>query len=172
MFSYRHAISLSVVASSLAFITAPARADDVISADWGFSAAFPCQAQIKTKPINTDAGNVTMVYYICQNGGSGYYVALGDYPKGFVISPDETLASAAQGAAQNVNGTIRSMVPYPIGNIPGRELLVDVTSSSAVAHVRIFVVGDRLYQVGVLGRTGSERSQAWLDFLNSFTLRH
>jgi hypothetical protein len=129
--------------------------------------------------VKTDNGTFTLVQYSCANDKQQFYVGITEYPKGSLPSPARAIDGAIHGAANAVNGTIRSNVPYMLGNLTGLDALVDGPSSGAAAnaprlvfHARIFCVGDRLYQVVYAGQTGTEKGSIVLRFLDSFTLKH
>lgn len=163
----------ALAACTLALLAIGARAETMDNTQWGFSAVFPCQSQLNTQPVSTKAGNVTLVMYMCTDGETAFFVGVTDYPAGAITQQqlDDVYNGVANGAATNSNGTLRSLDPYTLGSVAGREAVIDVASSNQTMHARFFVVGDRLYQELFLGPTGQENSQTALDFLNAFALK-
>lgn len=139
---------------------------------WGYFAAFPCQTQSTSQPVATRAGNVALVSYDCSEGQDFFYVDLTDYPQGTLSreNSNDAYNAAANGAAATTKGTVRAIVPDTLGNVTGRDVLIDVPSGHLTGHLRYFIVGDRLYQAYVFGPAGDENSKPVLDFLNSFGL--
>ncbi len=166
---------LSVVGVIFAFVVMASvvTAETVSSKKWGFSATFPWQSKMSASPIQTQVGKVTLVTYSSANDNDtqAFIIALSDYPKGSTLSYDRGI----EGAINSVNGTLRSRVPYKLGNINGFDFLIDGPSASStqntlVFHERIFIVGNRLYQVLYDGPMGTEQSAYALNFLNSIKL--
>jgi hypothetical protein len=163
----------AVAACALALFAMGAHAETMDNTQWGFSAVFPCQSQLSSQPVATNAGNVTLTMYMCSEGETAYFVGVTDYPAGAIAQRnlDDVYNGVANGAATNSNGTIRSLDPYTLGNVAGRDAVIDVASSKQTMHARFFIVGDRLYQELFLGPSGEENSKASLDFLNAFALK-
>jgi hypothetical protein len=159
----------AMACAAVAF-AAGARAETVNSSHWGFSATFPCQSEISTQPVTTAQGNVTMTSYACHEGGRRYLIAFADFPAGSITK--ETAESGYDAAVNSVasaaGGTIRAAVVYPLGDISGRDVVVDMASKKKAIHARIFYLGDRQFQVMFLGPAGEENGKVCLDFLNSF----
>jgi len=172
-FFVRTARLTAVAAFVVALCTVGVRAETLNSTQWGFSIAFPCQTELGSQPVPTKVGKITMISYSCAVGQTGYFVAIADFPAGSITqqNPDAVYNGTMQGAASNAKGTVRSAVPYTLGNVTGRDVLIDVPSDNMAIHARYFLVGDRQFQVMYLGATGDENSKDALDFLNSFTLQ-
>ena len=155
-------------------LAAGAKAETINSVEWGFSAAFPCQTQLASQPVPTKVGNVTMISYTCGTDVAAYFVAIADFPKGAITQQPSGAPydGTISGMATNANGTIRSVTPFLLGSVTGRDAFIDIPSDHRTSHVRVFFVDDRQYQVMFLGPAGDENSKAALDFLNGFTLQN
>lgn len=161
---------------ALAMMASTAVAETVNSTEWGFNATFPGQSKISAVPLQTDLGNITMVNFTFENDTQAFMIAVNDYPKGSITSPERSYNGAIEGFANGVKGKLRNRSPYILGNIAGFDFLVDGpptanSKDTMVFHVRTFIVGDRLYQVAYGGPKGTEQNFAVLSFLNSFKLR-
>jgi hypothetical protein len=169
------ALCVVVVIFALVLMASVVTAETVTSKKWGFNATFPGQSKMSVSPVQTQVGKVTLVTYSSGNDNDtqAFIIALSDYPKGSTLSYDRGI----EGAVSSVNGTLRSRVPYKLGNINGFDFLIDgpsaaSTQNTLVFHERIFIVGKRLYQVLYDGPMGSEQSADALSFLNSFKLQN
>ncbi len=169
------ALSVAGVIFALVLMASVVTAETLSSKKWGFSTTFPSQSKMSASPIQTKVGTVTLVTYFSANDNDtqAFLIGLTDYPKGSTVSYD----GAIEGVVNGVNGTLRSRVPYKLGNINGFDFLVDGpsapnTQNTLVFHERIFIVGNRLYQVLYDGPMGTEQSTEALSFLNSFKLLH
>jgi len=160
---------------ALVLMASVAAAENLNSSEWGFSASFPGQSKMSAEPIQTRAGNVTLVNFTYENETQAFMIALSDYPKGSIASAEQSYNGAIDGFVNGVKGKFRTRTPYKLGNINGFDFQVDGpstanTKKTLVFHERIFLVGDRLYQILYVGPTGTEKSLAALRFLNSFLL--
>ena len=153
-------------------LAGPAYADAYTSKEWGFSATFPGPAKQTAQPVTTAVGNVTMVSVSYRSDNTGYMISIGDFPKGTVTSRPlaQVYENTANGEAKSVKGTIRKKANFTVDGVVGRDVLIDFASNSKAAHTRIFIVGDRQFQVMFIGPSGSENGKIALDFLNSFHL--
>jgi len=149
-----------------------ARAETVNASQWGFSVAFGCQSQLGSQSTPTAVGNILITSYSCTVGETAYFVAISDYPRGSITPAkiDAVYAGAVNGAATNAKGSIRSVNPYTLGKLTGREAIIDVPTGKMAIRMRIFLVGDRMYQALVAAPAGQESNPDSLKFLNSFKL--
>jgi len=149
-----------------------ANAEPLNATQWGFSATFGCQSQLSSQITPSPIGNLVITSYSCDSGDNSFVVAIVDYPVG-TMAPDKidnAYAGAIDGAAKSAQGTIRSVAPYSLGTLAGRDALMDIADSKQTLHMRLFIKGDRLYQTLCVVSTGDEQAKACLDFLNSFAL--
>jgi hypothetical protein len=154
------------------FFAAGANAEHLDAKQWRFSLTFPCQSAPGSQMVDTELGKILMTMYSCGGDNDAYMIAINDYPKG-TVTPDNIDAvytGVIDGASSNTNGKIRNIAPFTLGNVTGREALIDVSEQGGAVRTRVFLVGDRLYQVMFIGPNGQENSKGALDFLNSFTL--
>jgi hypothetical protein len=107
-----------------------------------------------------------------RNGGSGSYLLnIADYPKGYTLGADETYKAGIDGVASNAQAAVRQTGNYTLGNVMGRDAIVAMPADlHTTVHIRIFVVGLRIYDLIYAGPTGAENGSAALAFLNSFKL--
>jgi hypothetical protein len=148
------------------------REDTVVSQDGGFKATFPIKAQATSMPVKTGELEVTMKMVAAEKNGASFVVSYVDYPAGSLgqKSPDQAFQDIVDGTVGNVEGTLRSAEPITLGGTQGREVLIDVPKQNVVVHERIFLVGDRLYQVMYGGPKGTESAKEAMAFLDSFKL--
>ena len=170
MFSL-HAVRRATVASlAIAIFACGAWAETVNSSQWGFSATFPCQSEVTTKPVATAHGNLTLTSYACHEGERKYAIAFADLPAGSITkeTADVGYDAAVRSIASAAGGNIRSVIVYPLGDVSGRDVLVDIPSNKKTIHSRLYYLGDRQFHVEFYGPTGEENRKDCLDFLNSF----
>jgi hypothetical protein len=149
-----------------------ASAETLDAPQWHFRVSFPCQSQIGGQTVDTKAGRVAITTYACGDDQTAYFVAINDYPPG-IVKPeivDSMYAGGINQAAKSANGSIRGITPYTLGGINGREALIDQLDVKRAIRQRVFIVGDRLYQIMYLGPAGTEQGKTCTDFLDSFIL--
>jgi hypothetical protein len=155
---------LSVAASSVLFCAAAGAAD--------FTAAFPCQAKLTTQTVAAGKTSIPVANQSCEKDSALYYVVASTFPKGFIAkkTAKAAFADAIGGAAANVKGTIRADKPITLAGVAGHDALIDLKDKKAAVHLRVFFVGDKQYQVMVVGPAGQENGKAAMGFLESFKL--
>lgn len=153
-------------------LAAGARAEALNAGTLGFSAVFGCQSQRDSRPVATPVGTITMTGYSCGASDGGYFIGVADYPARSITkkSLDAAYSGAIDAAAKSAKGKIRSVAPYALGNVTGRDALIDAKADNQTIHLRVFYVGHRQFQAMFIGPTGQENGKASLDFLNSFAL--
>jgi hypothetical protein len=162
-------LALAVLAAALAGCS---REDTVVSQDGGFKATFPVKAQTTSMPVKSGELDVTMNMVAAEKNGASFVVSYVDYPAGSLAqkSSDQAFQDIIDGTLGNVQGTLRNAAPITLGGTAGREVLIDVPAQNVVVHERIFLVGDRLYQVMYGGPKGTENANDATAFLDSFKL--
>lgn len=140
----------------------------------GFTVSVPRVPTEQTNRVTTAVGAVDMNLYVCEAGDVAYFVGYSDYPQSFVEQADVAglLAGAMNGAAGGVGGTIRSSRDISLEGHPGKEFKADakINGRDGTFEGRVFLVGNRLYQIFVVGLK-HKASPAKIDqFLRSFTL--
>lgn len=154
------------------FLGEPSHAEAVTSKDGHFAATFPGAARMSSAPVQSGDVTVRMTMYAFENGVFSYYVTYSDYPPQVFArtSQGQALTNVIHSTVANVKGKVTHEETITIGNVSGREVVIDVPAQNALMRERLLLVGNRLYQIVYGGPQGSENSKAALDFLNSFRL--
>lgn len=165
-------LSLMAGVAVLAVSTHLLRAEAVNSRDGRFTATFPGAARISSTPVRSGDVTVRMTVYAFEKGPLNYYVSYSDYPpQTFVrLSQDQAYTNVINATLANVKGRKEREAEVKLGDVTGREVFIDVPAQHATMRERLFLVGNRLYQIVYGGPPGSENAKPALDFLNSFTL--
>ncbi len=101
-----------------------------------------------------------------------YDITVADYPSGAIQAAGgdaQALDNARDGILRQAMGQLKSDTKIVFADRPTRELLIDMTMDMT-ARSRIFIVGDRLFNVGVITRNGNERSASVERYFASFKL--
>lgn len=145
------------------------------SATGKFTAEFPGSPKEQSQAMPTPLGTITAYIVGYESRSAAYMVMYADYPQSHVqsTSADEILDGACDGAASNINGRVISKTPITIGNHPGRELRVSATHEGKQVEVRnrVYLVGNRLYQVLVTSAPGGTQDSTANRFVDSFKLK-
>lgn len=152
------------------------------AADWStftqvrgnFRAAFPAQPQESVQTIDSEYGPIpyTTLMAEVEGGQVAFGVAYHDYPATLQPTDPQTLLDAGRdGARQNLQGTIVSEIAISWHGHPGREftILGEAQGQKLFYHSRLFLVGQRLYQLQIVrvGTTPLDLADA-VRFFSSF----
>ncbi|MHB1555938.1 MAG: hypothetical protein ACYC61_00525 [Isosphaeraceae bacterium] len=108
--------------------------------------------------------------------GTARVVLYADFPGALVHlgNRDAILDGACQGWATTAQMSIQSKMPFSISGHSGRDLTFESLPSAKVSNLtgrtRVFLVGNRLYQVSIAGPKGRLDASTMDSFLNSFAL--
>ncbi len=143
------------------------------SPDGKWKAKFPGAPREQSK----SALNLTFTIFLREpfGGKGGYAVGFGDLPVPAAEADPQVqkrLDDAVAGSVGGVNGKLRdSKRIFLHGRYPGREFSATITEPKAgLYHVRMYVVGSRIYQVAVMGVDEFVNTPQSEEFLNSFEL--
>ena len=104
------------------------------------------------------------------------FVSYADFPGGLIHPGNKgpVLDGATQGWATEKKLTILSKAPISLNGHPGREVNFEAQPGSSAGKVsgraRFYLVGGRLYHIGIAGPTGRVTPESIDQFLNSFAL--
>ena len=163
-------------------VAAPAQAPT--PAEWQkletdtFTAELPGKAAMKEGEESTAAGKVKTLTWSAQTPGAFFAVSVADYPAGMMSKaiPSKVLEGARDGAMANVGGKIEKDFAVfldsdtPKKKWPGREF--DGTTEAGIKMgARLFLVGDRLYQMICVSPTAAYNETDFKKFADSFKLK-
>lgn len=138
-----------------------------------FSVQMPGTPTENKQTMNTPTGVIDIHMFILEQKGCGcYIVSYNDFPDSLIktSSADQILDGARDGAIVKSQGKLQSEVPISINTYPGREFHVYGPDGKFAIRTRIYLVKNRLYQVGVVTSTGKSVSSDTNKFLNSFKI--
>lgn len=153
-------------------IEEPAADDLFHSVDGRFKIKFQGEPKVSSDIVPTDAGNIEMASFMYEKSATeAYMVAYSDYPSDMVkkSSVDEMLLGAKNGSSGNM-GITKFDLEEKIELEGNKGLYFKGSAGTIHAEYKIFLVGNRLYQVAILrdgGYSAIERSD---EFFNSFQL--
>lgn len=142
---------------------------EFVSEEGGFSVSMPGTPTEETQSIPTEAGDIEIHMFSIESGSTAYLVGYSDYPPDVIeiVDSDMLLDSARDGAVGD--GALLSEKSITLGDYPGRELTVETSDEGIMVYARVYLVGNRLYQVVV--STGDDAlTEEMRGFLDSFKL--
>jgi hypothetical protein len=114
--------------------------------------------------------------YITEMGSTAFGAGFSDFPgSAAATDPEKVLAGARDGAAGNVNGTVVDERPIELAGHPGLEIAVEIPAGAAVPggamyRGRLYLVGNRLYQVIYVALKSDENPAEYQRLFESFQL--
>lgn len=134
-----------------------------------FTAIFPEAPTERNETVTRPDGPIALRSVVAATGpGDGYSVMSAEVPKGTEESTATKLERAEADFVKRSNGKLLSRAEVFAGSVPGREVRID--STERALRVRLFVTGQRIYQVLVVHPVATGEQEADRRFLDSFTL--
>jgi hypothetical protein len=125
------------------------------SSDGNFRALLPGEAQYQSQQLRSEAGKITMHVYAAERDGTAFMVLYNDYPTEHVnkVGAANLLKQSQEGVVASAKGQLsREPREIKLGKHPGREFrfTVETPAGKVNSAWRIYLVGNRLYQTGVV----------------------
>lgn len=157
--------------STAASTNARGLSDAYFSQVGGFGIRFPDGKPPEVESPSVTAG-LTVRLYKVRFGSSAYIVAHHEMPKGSPKSLEDAVQATREGLLETTGGTVDAERPFELDGHPGRELELSATTSGIKMrqHVRIVLVGSRLFQVLVVTPSWTGPSDQERAFFDSFRL--
>jgi hypothetical protein len=171
--------TFSITAPPIAPVTHPAAAANASapvefqSSVGRFSVMAPAPFREVSQPVNTVDGPGIIHQFIGNAGPRAFVVSYMDQPLAReTITPEAHLDQVRDAIISDLHGKAADEKTISASGFPGREFSTTGTAGEQAvsAKVRIFVVGNRLYQVMVIAQLGAELPAAAEAFCNSFQL--
>ena len=155
---------------ALAVLAAPLAAADLThkSDSATFTARFPTEPRLDEKDLVIGAGRSAWVAVhraTDPKSGAEFSVTVADYPAAFAEVPAATLLDGVRDGLKGKDGRIVNEEPMT-GPHPGRAVRIEAGQNTI--RTRLVLVGTRLFQVTVVGKTRSFPEKLSLDFYAGF----
>jgi hypothetical protein len=138
---------------------------EVVSAFGRFSIRMPEQPKV----IHED--NPEQHLFVCYLPNDASYSVSYGLLSGVSRDTDRLLDAACERYAQNKQGRIVGKAQaIQLDEYPGRDAWVNVRNGVGLAHLRIYVVGNRVYILEAVGRGDFAKTKAVDYFFDSFRL--
>ncbi len=146
------------------------------SAAGRFMVMAPTPLEEMVRPIESQGDRIELHLFSGQLGDTGYFVSYCDYPQG-LIQPDKIekmLEASRDGSVANVGGRLIREGKITLMGNPGLEEVIE-TGGQAGPETRwlkgrLYIVGNRLYQIMVVTPKDQKSRPEAEAFLQSFKL--
>lgn len=146
-----------------------AAADLTHSADSAsFTARFPAPPKLDEKDLVIGGGRSAWVAThraTDSKSGAEFSVTVADYPAAFAEVSPQTLLDGVRDGLKGKDGKVKAEEPLK-GPYPGRAVRIEAGSNTI--RTRLVLVGTRLFQVTVVGKTRSFPEKLSEEFYASF----
>jgi len=155
--------------------TANANSDEGLfsDAEGNFKIRFPVAPTRSSQPITTDVGEITMVSFMYEQGDeAAYMLAYSDYPKTAIegSNTQELLKNAMNGFVNSLQVNIEKEELISLGKSKGIYFTGKNATGDLYVIMKDYLVGNRLYQIGILQSNRYPTEKEVNDFINSFKL--
>jgi len=129
------------------------------SNEGNFKAVFPGQPMHQVQDLKTDAGPLKLHMHVVgtDEDRTGFVVAYCDYPDDHVkaIGAKTILDNCAKGVAAAYGSEVAALREIKLDGSPGRQFTFrgKWNGQDVIGQWRIFLVGNRQYQIGVFSMT-------------------
>lgn len=162
---------LFVLNASLAFTLDPTEWKEFASKEGRFKVLMPGTPKQDKAETESDFGKSVLHMNLARAGKAMYGANYSDFPAEIKKADLKQLYdSSRDGAVANLEGKLASEKDIKLGKHPGREIRIDVAKGKQLFRARVYLVGQRLYQVIVLGTPETATSKEADQFLDSFKL--
>jgi hypothetical protein len=170
---YRLLLCLAVTGIALC----SARADDEPKSEkfshkeGKFTVTVPKKPVEQKQKLKTEAGELDVYMFVVDQKDRGYITSYTDYPKGTVTNKnrEKVLEGARDGSVKGVKGKLISDKKIKLGKMhDGYELQIQLPNKGVTIRSRIYLVGDRLYQVVALGPADFTKGKEVDAYFDSF----
>lgn len=151
----------------------PADWKEFSSKEGAFSVLMPGTPTEQTQKADTQAGTIEVHMFIFEQNGAAYMVGYNDYPEAIVqqADPSKMLDGARDGMVSNTQGKLLGEQVISLDKYPGREIQIETSDGKLTMKNRVYLVNNRLYQVGVVTPKEESNSANITKFLASFKLQ-
>jgi len=144
------------------------------SVEGGFSIQLPGEPQGQKIILDTQVGRTYLNMYTLNRKDDNFIYSVGyvDYPDELfsLKSAEQILDDGRDGAARNVQGVLTKESNISIKGYSGREFTIEVGNGEAIVKAKLFLVGQRVYQLMVTTDKKWSDSYNIKRFLDSFQL--
>ncbi|NTV92470.1 MAG: hypothetical protein HGA72_04080 [Chlorobiaceae bacterium] len=143
------------------------------SREGAFSIVLPGEPVQTKKPVHTAFGVLDEHQFSRDQNSYACLVTYSDYPEAVLLKitdPGKLLDSARDITISDVQGKLVGESAIMLGSYPGRDVKIILQQDTAIVRGRLYLAGNRLYQILVLSSKEIAYSNEINQFLDSFRL--
>jgi hypothetical protein len=149
------------------------------SPEGGYRFRFPAKPKLAERTEKTPSGPITTHAAACESpdGSTAYLVTYFDAPPKDVkaTGPDEVLDKSVDGFVKSSGWKVSEKKAIKLGEYPGREVIGEVSAAGApevgYGRSRLYLAGNRLYQVMVIGPKSKADPAEFAKILDTFEVQ-
>jgi hypothetical protein len=147
-----------------------------VSKAGNFRVAFPERPKSTRQTVDSPAGKLVVHLESIERARTVRLVSWTENPHELIRGkdPEGVLDGGVRGMTSSGQWTIRGQHSIPLGPHPGREVQFEASPSgggpTGRGLARIYLVGDRLYQVLMIGPESATTDRTLMEFVGSFEL--
>jgi hypothetical protein len=165
---------ITLICSGLAFaIQQAVEWSKLDSTDGRFSAVMPSQPKTGVSDVDSSVGTLKLYTFSASNNIGQFMLSYADYPNEATVAEQEAvLDGVISGVLKGLKAELVSQTKVTLKGYPGREMRATrmVEGSQMVFSWKVFLVGRRLYQLGVGTSKADAESPDIQKFFTSFQL--
>jgi hypothetical protein len=149
---------------------------DYTSPEGRYRVQFTGKAKLEEQTVPTVLGPITARIASTEDWSTLRRVMYADYPEDTVRfgNKDAILDGSCRGMATEGQLVVSNKLPISIDGHPGRDVSFESqpvgSRAKIIGRARVYLVGNRLYQVFIAGRSDRMEPQLMQEFLDSFAL--
>ncbi|MEK6256075.1 MAG: hypothetical protein N2C13_02000 [Chloroflexota bacterium] len=138
----------------------------------GFSIMMPGDPDEQSQLTATEFGTTEAVTFIVDNPGAGYSAIYANYPTGLIQAypVGVILDGISFGVVTQSEGELVRNSTITFDGYEGRELEIAAPIGESILRVRIYLIGNRVYQISVVTSAVRQSSEDTVRFFDSFKL--
>jgi hypothetical protein len=149
------------------------------SPEGGYRFRFPAKPKLAEPTEKTPSGPIVTHAAACESsdGSTAYLVTYFDAPPRDVkaAGPDEVLDKSVDGFVKSSGWKVAGKKAIKLGEYPGREVIGEVSAAGApevgYGRTRLYLAGNRLYQVMVIGPKSKADPAGFAKILDTFEVQ-
>lgn len=152
------------------------------SKEGNYSIKMPTEPQVQSQKVNTAIGEITMFMAMVEADDNDdnllYMSAYSEYPADKISSSldkegqDRFFKGAAEGAAKNMNGKVRTIKESSYKGFPARVIYTDISlgGQDFIAQQKLILVNNKFYMLQTFTKPQKEDNDNSKKFFDSFGL--
>lgn len=139
--------------------------------DGKFQIRFPGAPEVTSESVPTEVGDIKMFTFMYEKSVTEVYmVAYSDYPSALIelSNTEDLIQGAKEGVLGNLEAQVDEEKKITLGDYEG--IMFKAASDTYFLYYKLYMVKNRLYQIGILRDGSYPVENAVKEFIDSFKL--